>query len=157
MYRAHVPRVNLIHCRRDDLSRRLLGLREKIVREGHSTLALRRRLSSFRIAAASSWVIPMARALSGEVRRARLTIHSWCSLEVFSIVVTPVCRKPQDRTVEAPRFRDTEEDFRNSLLEIVAPRTQIFQSDYFVRGYINLAEIAADSRAATFRRVLSFH
>jgi len=76
----------------------------EIVREGHSTLALRRLLSSFRIAAASSWVIPMARALSGEVRRARLAIHSWCSLEVFCIVVTPVCRKPQDRTVEATRL-----------------------------------------------------
>jgi len=83
----------------------------KIVDEGHSTLALRRRLSSSRIAAASSWVIPMTRALSGEVLRARLAIHSWCSLEVFCIVVTPGCRKPQDRTVEATRLEMLEKTF----------------------------------------------
>jgi hypothetical protein len=87
------------------------------VSEGHSTLALRRCLSSFRIAAASSWVIPMTRALSGEVRRARLAIHSWWSLEVFCIVVTSGCRKLskhlswQDRIVEAARFEIPEKTF----------------------------------------------
>ena len=49
-------------------------------------------------------------------------------------------------------IRDTGGDIWNSLLEIDAPQTQIFQINVFVRGHINLTEIA-DLRAATFRRV----
>jgi len=124
--------------------------------EGHSTLVLRRRLSSSRIAAASSWVIPMTRALSGDVRRARLAIHSWCSLEVFCIVATPGCRKPQDRTVEATRLEMLEETF-GTVCWISMPRElKYFRITFFVRGFINLTEIA-DRRTATSSESISFH
>jgi hypothetical protein len=103
----------------------------EIVSEGHSTLALLRRLSSFRIAAASSWVIPMARALSGEVRRARLAIQSWCSLEVFCIVVTPVCRKPQDRTVEATRLGILEKIFGTVYWKPMPRELKYFRTTYW--------------------------